>query len=322
MPKVVPALGAGCEAPTLFWSKPLRRSFWRDRSRQRSPSGQDAGARPGYWSAPRSGLSHYWIAAIFRSQPSHLRPSAAPWPWQQPSTVRILCRSATRCLSKSRAKGPRSPGIRMARRTGTVRPGTRELTVSTLWPSSTVALRQTGCGSCRAPIKSGISISRSGLPRRARSACRMPFPWCVIRVMWSSPTGNCCTVRLPITSPDWRVTVNFGFHRRASVLGVTGGGVHSAPAVYDEERIRTRSRVIGYAIDARQQRFPDETPFPYKPFAESGRALLLGRRGQSQHEGLQSAGFQHLRTGTAVRRPSSELDPHPAKGARTVAPAP
>ena len=54
------------------------------------------------------------------------------------------------------------------------------------------------------------------------------------------------------------------------MLGVKGGGVHSAPAVYDEERIRTRSRVIGYAIDARRQRFPDETPFPYKPFAESG----------------------------------------------------
>ena len=72
------------------------------------------------------------------------------------------------------------------------------------------------------------------------------------------------------TSPDWRVTVNFGFHRRASVLGVNGGGIHSAPAVYDAERIRTRSGVIGYAIDARRQRFPDETPFPYKPFVTSG----------------------------------------------------
>ena len=72
------------------------------------------------------------------------------------------------------------------------------------------------------------------------------------------------------TSRDWRVTVNFGFHRRASVLGVAGGGLHNAPAVYDEERIRIRSRVIGYAIDARRQRFPDETPFRYEPFAASG----------------------------------------------------
>jgi len=72
------------------------------------------------------------------------------------------------------------------------------------------------------------------------------------------------------TSPDWRVTVNFGFHRKRSVLGVQGGGVHNAPAVYDEERIRRRSRMIGYAIDARRQRFPDETPFVYKPHAERG----------------------------------------------------
>jgi Phytanoyl-CoA dioxygenase (PhyH) len=73
------------------------------------------------------------------------------------------------------------------------------------------------------------------------------------------------------TSKDWRVTVNMGFHRRASVLGVSGGGLHSAPAVYDEARIAERSRVIGYAIDARRQRFPDEKPFAYRPFVETGR---------------------------------------------------
>jgi hypothetical protein len=72
------------------------------------------------------------------------------------------------------------------------------------------------------------------------------------------------------TSPDWRVTLNFGFHRRASVLGVKGGGLHNAPAVYDEARIRERSRLLGYAIDARRQRFPDETPFAYKPFEQAG----------------------------------------------------
>ena len=72
------------------------------------------------------------------------------------------------------------------------------------------------------------------------------------------------------TSPHWRVTVNFGFHRRRSVLGVAGGGIHNAPAVYDEARIRERSRLIGYAIDARRQRFPDETPFVYRPFVACG----------------------------------------------------
>ncbi len=72
------------------------------------------------------------------------------------------------------------------------------------------------------------------------------------------------------TSPDWRVTINFGFHRRSSVLGVESGGVHNAITVYDAERIETRSRAIGYGIAARRQRFPDETPYVYAPHAASG----------------------------------------------------
>jgi ectoine hydroxylase-related dioxygenase (phytanoyl-CoA dioxygenase family) len=75
------------------------------------------------------------------------------------------------------------------------------------------------------------------------------------------------------TSPDWRVTVNFGFHRRRSVLGVMSGGVHNAAAVYDAERIRERARVIGWAIDARRQRFPGERAFVYAPHARSGEKL-------------------------------------------------
>ena len=69
------------------------------------------------------------------------------------------------------------------------------------------------------------------------------------------------------TSRDWRVTLNLGFHRRRSVLGIKGGGLHNAEAVYDAARIHERSRVIGYAIDARRQRFPDETPFVYQPLS-------------------------------------------------------
>ena len=72
------------------------------------------------------------------------------------------------------------------------------------------------------------------------------------------------------TSADWRVTLNFGCHRRTSILGVAGGGLHNAPAVYDEARIRDRARLIAYAIDARRQHFPYETPFVYQPFAQSG----------------------------------------------------
>ena len=80
-----------------------------------------------------------------------------------------------------------------------------------------------------------------------------------------------------------RITVNFGFHKRSSVLGVMGGGIHSDAQVFDEEIVNRRSRAIGYAIDARKQRFPDETPYQYQPFAaaandyrwsESARAAL------------------------------------------------
>lgn len=72
------------------------------------------------------------------------------------------------------------------------------------------------------------------------------------------------------TSKDWRVTVNQGFHRRRSVLNVEAGGLHAARAVYDEARIRDRSALIGYGIDARRQRFPEERQFVYEPHARSG----------------------------------------------------
>ena len=38
-----------------------------------------------------------------------------------------------------------------------------------------------------------------------------------------------------------RLTVNFGFHRRSSVLGVMGAGMHSEAEVYDEQLIEQRS---------------------------------------------------------------------------------
>jgi hypothetical protein len=72
------------------------------------------------------------------------------------------------------------------------------------------------------------------------------------------------------TSPDWRVTLNFGFHRRASILGVESGGVHNAVTVYDAERIHERAKMIGYGIDARRKRFPEEAPYVYAPHAEAG----------------------------------------------------
>ena len=67
-----------------------------------------------------------------------------------------------------------------------------------------------------------------------------------------------------------RITVNFGFHRRSSVLNVQGSGTHSEVQIFDADLIAKRSEVIGFAIDARQQKYPDETPYVYKPFREKG----------------------------------------------------
>ena len=83
------------------------------------------------------------------------------------------------------------------------------------------------------------------------------------------------------TSPDPRVTINFGFHRRASVLGVESGGVHNAVAVYDEERIDERSKAIVWGIDARAQRFPYEDRYVYEPFAGHEDEYRYGRRTRS-----------------------------------------
>lgn len=68
------------------------------------------------------------------------------------------------------------------------------------------------------------------------------------------------------TSDDVRVTINFGFHRRRSVLDVTSGGVHSPVTTYDHDYIEERSKLIMYAIDARARRFPGEEPYSYAPF--------------------------------------------------------
>lgn len=68
------------------------------------------------------------------------------------------------------------------------------------------------------------------------------------------------------TSPDRRVTVNFGFHRYSSVIDqvgkLSGNGKH-----YSEDYVTQRCRTIALAIAARAQHFPDETPYRYQPLA-------------------------------------------------------
>ena len=66
-----------------------------------------------------------------------------------------------------------------------------------------------------------------------------------------------------------RVTVNAGFHRRKSVLGVRSGGVHNEITTYDDAYIKDRSRLIMYGINARRERFPNEAPYHYAPLADS-----------------------------------------------------
>ena len=70
-----------------------------------------------------------------------------------------------------------------------------------------------------------------------------------------------------------RLTINFGFHRRSSVLDVEGAGIHSPVAVYTDDVIKKRSEAIGYAIAARQKQYPDETAYAYKPFEDEGAAF-------------------------------------------------
>lgn len=69
------------------------------------------------------------------------------------------------------------------------------------------------------------------------------------------------------TSPDLRISLTFGFHRRSSVVGQRGVLVAGADEVYDDARITERSAVIAMAIDARAQHFPDEARYVYQPFA-------------------------------------------------------
>ncbi|MGE3915055.1 MAG: phytanoyl-CoA dioxygenase family protein [Hyphomicrobiaceae bacterium] len=78
------------------------------------------------------------------------------------------------------------------------------------------------------------------------------------------------------SSPDIRVSITFGFHRRRSVLGAKAGlSMTNQNVVYDAQRIEDRAAVIPVAIDARRQKYPAEKSFKYQPFA--------GREEQFRH---------------------------------------
>jgi hypothetical protein len=69
------------------------------------------------------------------------------------------------------------------------------------------------------------------------------------------------------TSEDLRISLTFGFHKRSSVLGAPGALSESEAVVYDEARIAKRSQVVGVAIDARGQFYPEESRFDYQPLS-------------------------------------------------------
>ena len=70
------------------------------------------------------------------------------------------------------------------------------------------------------------------------------------------------------SSPDIRMSITFGFHRRRSVLGAKAALAEENEDIrYDEQRIFARASVIQVAIDARHRHYPDERRFSYKPFA-------------------------------------------------------
>jgi hypothetical protein len=72
------------------------------------------------------------------------------------------------------------------------------------------------------------------------------------------------------TGFERRITVNAGFHKRSSVLDVMGAGIHSEAVVYDAEFIKERTKILGFAIEARKQRYPDEKAYEYKPHQDAG----------------------------------------------------
>lgn len=70
------------------------------------------------------------------------------------------------------------------------------------------------------------------------------------------------------TSAERRITLNEGFFPRRRIENVTTSMLDGEVATFDPERIHQRSRIIQLAIDARHQRFPDEAPYRYQPFAD------------------------------------------------------
>ena len=76
----------------------------------------------------------------------------------------------------------------------------------------------------------------------------------------------------PNRSSERRVTMVLGYHSRESAVGAKTTNVHAfkrpiregEPREYSEEYVLKRTRMIPLAINARRQKYPDETPHEYQ----------------------------------------------------------
>jgi ectoine hydroxylase-related dioxygenase (phytanoyl-CoA dioxygenase family) len=84
------------------------------------------------------------------------------------------------------------------------------------------------------------------------------------------------------TGFETRITVNFGFHKRSSVLNIKGAGIHAEAKIMDSEYINKRSEVIALAINARKKRFPEEKPFNYIPLSDNLDAFNWNESSQAE----------------------------------------
>jgi ectoine hydroxylase-related dioxygenase (phytanoyl-CoA dioxygenase family) len=84
------------------------------------------------------------------------------------------------------------------------------------------------------------------------------------------------------TGFETRITVNFGFHKRSSVLNIKGAGIHAEAKIMDSEYINKRSEVIALAINARKKRFPEEKPFNYIPLSDNLDAFNWSETSQAE----------------------------------------
>lgn len=92
---------------------------------------------------------------------------------------------------------------------------------------------------------------------------------------------SCLHGSFPNKTEERRLTMQFGFHNRRFVVGTKARNLCCGRPfliTYDEAYAQGRARMIQVAIDARRQKYPDETPYVYKPFVGNEEALRFNEQ--------------------------------------------